>query len=165
MTNDVWSLAVSQSCSELGCGTGVVGLSAAGLGGEVVLTDLPVYIPSVMENIQANLDTTSRTGGSVSAAPLDWREEVPPSLRAAADLVLVCDCIYYEASLTPLIDTILSLTKRDTKVILAYEERPDKLQLYEEFFSVLHKHFSSRELRREETGANCIYLLELSLLK
>ena len=61
-----------------------------------------------MENIQANLATISRTGGSVSAAPLDWREEVPPSLRAAADLVLVCDCIYYEASLTPLIDTILS---------------------------------------------------------
>ena len=142
-----------------------MGLSAAALGGQVILTDLQVYIPSITENIQANQDTTSTTGGSVSATPLDWKEEVPSSLRASADLVLVCDCIYYEASLSPLTDTILSLTKRDTRVILAYEERPDKLQLYEEFFSVIHKYFSSQELRRVATGTNCIYLLELSLLK
>ena len=64
--------------SELGCGTGVVGLSAAALGGEVILTDLPVYIPAVQENIQAN---THRHTGRVTAAALDWKQEVPSSLR------------------------------------------------------------------------------------
>ena len=56
--------------SELGCGTGVVGLSAAALGGEVILTDLPVYIPAVLENIKAN---THRDTGRVTAAALDLK--------------------------------------------------------------------------------------------
>ena len=140
----------------------MVGLTAAALGAEVVLTDLSVYIPAVLQNIQANQDIS----GKVSAEALDWKGEVPPGLKGTADVVIVCDCIYYEASLQPLIDTILSLTKEDTSIILAYEKRQDKLELYGEFFSVLCKHFSSREiLRVTAASSNEIYLLELTLLE
>ena len=90
-----------------------------------------------------------------------------PDVRAVADLVIVCDCIYYEASLH-LVQTILGLSKQDTTVILAYERRPDKLQLYEEFFSALEKYFSSQELITKTVGAtntNEIHLFQLSLLE
>ena len=129
-----------------------MGLTAARAGAEVVLTDLPVYLPSVLQNIEANKDILA---GTASALGLDWKERVPASLAASADMVIVCDCIYYDASLQPLIDTILSLVKPEAPVILAYEKRPDKLELYSQFFSELEKHFSTAEIlhtKAAETG-------------
>ena len=138
-----------------------MGLTAARAGAEVVLTDLPVYLPSVLQNIEANKDILA---GTASALGLDWKERVPTSLAASADMVIVCDCIYYEASLQPLIDTILALIKPEALVILAYEKRPDKLELYEQFFSVMEKYFSTTEiLNTKAGGTNDIFLLELRL--
>ena len=149
--------------SELGCGTGLLGLTAATMGAEVVLTDLPVYLPSVLQNIEANKHLIT---GKISAVGLDWRERVSVSLEGSADLVLVCDCVYYEASLQPLIETILALVKPEALVILAYEKRPDKLELYQQFFSVIEKYFSTTEiLNTKAGGTNDIFLLELRLLQ
>ena len=140
-----------------------MGLTAAQLGAEVLLTDLSVYVPSVQQNIEANSDIIT---GRATALGLDWKERVPASLSASADLVIVCDCVYYEASLQPLIDTILALIKPEALVILAYEKRPDKLELYEQFFSVIEKHFSTTEiLNTKAAGTNDIFLLELRLLQ
>ena len=140
-----------------------MGLTAARAGAEVVLTDLPVYLPSVLQNIEANKDILA---GTASALGLDWKERVPASLAASADMVIVCDCIYYEASLQPLIDTILALVKPGAPVILAYEKRPDKVELYEEFFSLRDKYFSTTEiLSTRAGGTNEIFLLELRLLQ
>ena len=139
-----------------------MGLTAATLGSEVVLTDLPVYLPSLLQNIEANQHGLA---GGVSALGLDWKESVPSSLVACADMVIVCDCIYYEASLQPLIDTILALIKPEARVILAYERRPDKLELYDQFFSLLEKYFSTSVILNTKTGGtNDIFLLELRLL-
>ena len=142
-----------------------MGLTAATLGAEVVLTDLAVYLPSVLQNIEANKDLVTGTG-KVSAVGLDWRERVSVSLAASADLVIVCDCVYYEASLQPLIETILALIKPEARVILAYEKRPDKLELYQQFFSVMEKYFRTTEiLNTKAGGTNDIFLLELRLLQ
>ncbi len=65
-----------------------------------ISNDLKVYIPAIEENIEANRDII--TGGAV-AKIIDWTEEAPKELNQTADTVLVCDCIYYEASLLPLI--------------------------------------------------------------
>ena len=140
-----------------------MGLTAAILGAEVILTDLPVYLPSVSQNIEANQHLIT---GKAEAVGLDWKESVSASLAASADMVMVCDCVYYEASLQPLIDTILALIKPEARVILAYERRPDKLELYEQFFSVIEKHFSTTELLATTAGdTNEIFLLELKLLQ
>ena len=142
-----------------------MGLTAATLGAEVVLTDLPVYLPSVLQNIEANQHLITGTG-KASAVGLDWKESVSASLAGTADLVIVCDCIYYEASLQPLIETILALIKPEALVILAYEKRPDKLELYEQFFSVIEKYFSTTELLTTKAcEPNEIFLLELRLLQ
>ena len=140
-----------------------MGLTAAILGAEVILTDLPVYLPSVSQNIEANQHLIT---GKAEAVGLDWKESVSASLAASADMVMVCDCVYYEASLQPLIDTILALIKPEARVILAYEKRPDKLELYEQFFSMIEKYFSTTELLTTTAGdTNEIFLLELKLLQ
>ena len=140
-----------------------MGLTAATLGAEVILTDLPVYLPSVSQNIEANQHLIT---GKAEAVGLDWKESVSASLKASADMVMVCDCVYYEASLQPLIDTILALIKPEARVILAYEKRPDKLELYEQFFSMIEKYFSTTELLATTAGdTNEIFLLELKLLQ
>ena len=140
-----------------------MGLTAAALGAEVVLTDLPVYLPSLQQNIEANAAIIT---GRATAVGLDWKESVSASLTASADLVVVCDCVYYEVSLQPLGDTILALIKPEAQVILAYEKRPDKLELYEQFFSVVEKYFSTTELLATKAGdTNEIFLLELRLLR
>ena len=140
-----------------------MGLTAAILGAEVILTDLPVYLPSVSQNIEANQHLIT---GKAEAVGLDWKESVSASLKASADMVMVCDCVYYEASLQPLIDTILALIKPEARVILAYERRPDKLELYEQFFSMIEKYFSTTELLTTTAGdTNEIFLLELKLLQ
>ena len=140
-----------------------MGLTAAILGAEVILTDLPVYLPSVSQNIEANQHLIT---GKAEAVGLDWKESVSASLKASADMVMVCDCVYYEASLQPLIDTILALIKPEARVILAYEKRPDKLELYEQFFSMIEKYFSTTELLTTTAGdTNEIFLLELKLLQ
>ena len=140
-----------------------MGLTAAILGAEVILTDLPVYLPSVSQNIEANQHLIT---GKAEAVGLDWKESVSASLAASADMVIVCDCVYYEASLQPLIDTILALIKPEARVILAYEKRPDKLELYEQFFSMIEKYFSTTELLTTTAGdTNEIFLLELKLLQ
>ena len=140
-----------------------MGLTAAKLGAEVLLTDLSIYVPSVQQNIEANSEIIT---GRATALGLDWKERVPASLAASADLVIVCDCVYYEASLQPLVDTILALIKPEALVILAYEKRPDKLELYEQFISVIEKHFATTEiLNTKAAGTNDIFLLELRLLQ
>ena len=140
-----------------------MGLTAATLGAEVVLTDLSVYLPSIQQNIEANKHIIT---GRATAVGLDWKERVSASLAASADLVIVCDCVYYEASLQPLIDTILALIKPEALVILAYEKRPDKLELYDQFFSLIKKYFSTTEIiNTKAAGTNDIFLLELRLLQ
>ena len=61
--------------------------------------DLPIYIPAIEENIEANLDTIS---SEISARNIDWTEDVSEDLTEKADVVFVCDCVYYDASLEPL---------------------------------------------------------------
>ena len=123
--------------SELGCGTGVVGLVAAKMGAKVRLTDLEVYLQPVKENIEANRDIITK--GEAIADTLDWGEKVPENLHHSADIILISDCIYYEMSLEPLISVMNNLVHSESVVILSYEERPEKLQLYETFFKMIRE--------------------------
>ncbi|KAF2112189.1 VPS28 protein-domain-containing protein [Lophiotrema nucula] len=64
---------------ELGSGTGLVGLAAAGLGADVVLTDLPSIHQNLARNVHANIETVYMQNGSVYSGILDWSD--PTSSR------------------------------------------------------------------------------------
>lgn len=89
---------------EIGAGTGAVGLTAAALGADhVTLTDLPRFVPLLEEAIALN----NFSAAKVTALPLTWgSEEDAERVGQPADCILVSDCLFYEASVEPLVNTL-----------------------------------------------------------
>ena len=87
---------------ELGSGTGLVGMAAAGiLAKHVIMTDLPEIVPNLERNANANAPTLSAHGGRCSAAVLDWTqpdafvlEGVHKGEAHTFPLILAADPIY-----------------------------------------------------------------------
>lgn len=148
---------------ELGAGTGAVGLVAATLGAKrVVITDLPRILPLLQEGIDLNPDLTN-----IEARTLSWgQEEDLAKLDFVPDLILVSDCIYYEASVKPLISTLKTVCRgnKTTRILVSYEVRDyleSKKIIAKEFFravgedfrikpfptSACHEEFSSDDIR------------------
>ena len=121
-----------------------------------------MYIDAIEENIAAN-----RKGirGTIGSRAIDWTEDTPEDLIETADCVLICDCIYYQDSLEPLINTFSNLLKRqkDATVILAYERRKDKEDLYSEFFQITRKTYNCEEILTSVLdNKNTVFLIKLS---
>ena len=57
---------------DLGCGTGIVGISLAAAGARVWLTDVGVGVDIAAANAAANAKTISDGCGSVTCQELDW---------------------------------------------------------------------------------------------
>eukprot|EP00188_Purpureofilum_apyrenoidigerum_P002367 Plantae.Rhodophyta-Purpureofilum_apyrenoidigerum.ctg24658.p1 GENE.Plantae.Rhodophyta-Purpureofilum_apyrenoidigerum.ctg24658~~Plantae.Rhodophyta-Purpureofilum_apyrenoidigerum.ctg24658.p1 ORF type:complete len:363 (+),score=74.04 Plantae.Rhodophyta-Purpureofilum_apyrenoidigerum.ctg24658:303-1391(+) len=98
---------------DLGSGTGFVGLVCAVLGANVILTDLPGAVTSLMER---NRDKNSHLyeASAVNVMPLDWTK--PADIEAVLqqhpkiDLIIAAECIYIEPLVLPLINTIEKLS-------------------------------------------------------
>ena len=121
---------------ELGAGTGVVGIAAAKLGANVILTDLPAVVEgSVSRNIRLNggelvsqddpgSDTVGdgwyRVGeGSCFAAPLDWEKDLESSMADAGlgvlprewalDAVISAESVWLKELIVPFARTFAGL--------------------------------------------------------
>ncbi|XP_046508222.1 protein N-lysine methyltransferase METTL21D isoform X2 [Equus quagga] len=108
-----------RSVLELGSGTGAVGLMAATLGADVVVTDLEELQDLLKRNINMNKHLVT---GSVQAKVLKWGEETE-DFPSPPDYILMADCIYYEESLEPLLKTLKDLSGSETCIICCYEQR------------------------------------------
>ncbi|KAF2820731.1 VPS28-domain-containing protein [Ophiobolus disseminans] len=123
---------------ELGSGTGLVGLAMAGLGADVVLTDLPSINSNLAHNADTNSDTVARNGGSVRTGILDWTQptvcHLNPSpagnteaemLTSKFPLILAADSLYSPEHPHMLVDSIevwLS-NEGDARVIVEFPYR------------------------------------------
>eukprot|EP00747_Dinoflagellata_sp_TGD_P169455 gnl/TRDRNA2_/TRDRNA2_198450_c0_seq1.p1 gnl/TRDRNA2_/TRDRNA2_198450_c0~~gnl/TRDRNA2_/TRDRNA2_198450_c0_seq1.p1 ORF type:complete len:302 (+),score=40.78 gnl/TRDRNA2_/TRDRNA2_198450_c0_seq1:52-957(+) len=85
---------------EIGSGTGVLGLGAALLGADVLLTDLPEAVPLLQRNVARNLTTVLSRHGKIAAHALDWREHSPALM--GRELVLACECVWRKDQCEPL---------------------------------------------------------------
>ncbi|KAK9818122.1 hypothetical protein WJX72_007470 [[Myrmecia] bisecta] len=103
---------------ELGAGTGVAGLTAASLGANVLLTDLPQLLPGLHYNVQAN-KLTSR----VDVSELVWGQDVA-HLQPPFDVIIASDLLYDVACIPLLFITVAQLSGPDTVTLLAFEDRP-----------------------------------------
>ncbi|KAM3851386.1 protein N-lysine methyltransferase METTL21D isoform 1-T1 [Vipera latastei] len=133
---------------ELGAGTGLVGLVAAGLGANVTVTDLEEVQDLLKVNIENNQHLVS---GSIQAKVLKWGEDVTDFLPAP-DFILMADCIYYEESLEPLVKTLRDLAGLDTFILCCYEERTvgQNPEVEKRYFELLQRDFELQKVPLDE---------------
>lgn len=134
---------------ELGAGTGMVGVLAARLGGNVTLSDLLHVLPNLRINVELNQKEVEAAGGSLDVQMLRWgfEEDIAP-LGAPFDLILASDCVYHDTLFEPLMKTLKWLVGSDKGpiVLLAHLRRWKKdghfFRMASKFFNVevVHRH-------------------------
>lgn len=117
---------------ELGSGLGLCGMTASILGAKFVLmTDLKEAISLLEYNVDKNKDKLGKSS-EVEVRELTWSKEEAEKLveERIFDFVLISDCIYYEESIEPLIDTLQTVLKgKKTVLLLAQELRESQKQI------------------------------------
>lgn len=120
-----WSLRGGAACpSELGSGTGLVGLCAAFFGAaETVLTDTESHIPILEKNLEANAHLLSSSAGCCGAASpeparvvvqeFDWSRSASHLGPAPFDVILGTDLAYAPELYDPLIQASSSPQGRE----------------------------------------------------
>ncbi|XP_078259292.1 EEF1A lysine methyltransferase 3-like [Rhinoraja longicauda] len=98
---------------ELGSGTGLVGILASLLGGEVTLTDRPNVLNQIVYNVNSNIPSELIVRTKVSA--LQWDHSHDQS-ASKYDVIIGSDIVYDPRQFQPLISTLLHLSKPDTVI-------------------------------------------------
>ncbi|XP_030643240.1 protein N-lysine methyltransferase METTL21D [Chanos chanos] len=144
--DSTWS---SKKVIELGAGTGVVGIFAATLGANAIVTDLEELQPLLQMNIKENQALIKQ--GTVTAKVLKWGENVADFLPPP-HYILMADCIYYEQSVVPLVETLKALSGPETCIICCYEQRTvgANPKVESHFFELLLKDFECEEIPPEK---------------
>jgi SAM-dependent methyltransferase len=116
---------------ELGAGTGLVGIAAALLGADTLLTDLPYALPNLAAAVERN---RPKLKGSAVVAELDWFKPTACAAATAAaaqgaDFILGADVVWVEELIHPLLDTLVWATDKPTAsggkpvILLAHQTR------------------------------------------
>ncbi|CAM9144956.1 unnamed protein product [Pylaiella littoralis] len=116
---------------ELGSGVGLVTMTAALLGWEVVGTDKSDALPILELNTTRCLSSTRRTSiGNVEVVEYDWGADAHNLLAgrnggvpAGYDVVMCADCVYARASVEPLLESLLQVCDESTVVLVTNELR------------------------------------------
>ncbi|XP_049870831.1 protein N-lysine methyltransferase METTL21D-like [Pectinophora gossypiella] len=144
---------------ELGSGLGVVGLTAATLGAQVTLTDLPEALPLLRLNINENKSKISSMGGYAIAESLVWGDTSSEILKEEFNMILLADCVYYEEAIDPLIQTLQCLNDTVTKkpvIYLTQELRDSEIQkkLWNAFYEKVSENFYIEKIPEDQQHAN-----------
>ena len=140
--------------------------------GKVTVTDLPRVIPLLEEAIALNSNLKN-----IEAKALTWGEWTENSFEekeekneTCYDLILVSDCIYYEACVEPLIQTLTKFCKlnKNCRVLLSYEVRDYsevKKKISKEFFRAVGEYFKILPFKtgecHEEYASDDIRVIQL----
>ncbi|XP_020640257.3 EEF1A lysine methyltransferase 3 [Pogona vitticeps] len=131
---------------ELGAGTGMVGIIVSLLGGDVTITDLPVALKQIEENVLRNLPGKCMARTRVCA--LSWgldHKEFPQNY----DFILGADIVYLKDTYPLLIRTLQHLCGDQSTIYLSSKMRQEhSTPLF--FETLLPMHFSSTLAFRDE---------------
>ncbi|GAB5356994.1 hypothetical protein AAMO2058_000335700 [Amorphochlora amoebiformis] len=113
---------------ELGTGTGIVGISVASMGANVVVTDREEkLLQLVKKNIDMNQEAIIAGGGSVETKQMDWGNRETTSKVAITcgpfDYIIASDVLYSSPSHINLVETLWQCAGVDTKIIITYPSR------------------------------------------
>ncbi|ORX81589.1 S-adenosyl-L-methionine-dependent methyltransferase [Anaeromyces robustus] len=134
----------NKKCIELGCGTGLVGITAWTYGADITLTDIEEVIPLVKENVSVNVDKvlSDKTSDNnlelskdnIRIKTLNWGSENCKDLDKY-DIVFGSEILYYSKSHKALIETLQQICNENTLCVFIYKTR----NLGEEHFFELAK--------------------------
>ncbi|DBB07879.1 TPA: Protein-lysine N-methyltransferase rrg1, variant 3 [Trebouxia sp. C0006] len=147
---------------ELGCGTGVVGITLACLGADVTLTDIAAIVPHTKYNLQCNRQLIQSGHGKAAEAALDWNSPSSSQslLAKQYDLLVGADLIYAAKDMSPLTDTLQQLRQHSSDCPLTIAHKIRSLPATNQFLAQLRQVGCS--LHEAETdGAVCIYISEI----
>jgi len=174
---------------ELGTGTGIVGISAATMGADVVMTDREEKLLELVEkNIQTNSKSIEIGGGTCVTERMDWgnrgRTTEVALTKGPFNFIIASDILYSSPSHIMLLETLWQCTDVDTTVLIAYPSRdlewdvrskgvdpvpPDEKCLHkftqltaERFDSEIVKYFPPAEPRRGNKGYS-VYVMRMKL--
>lgn len=123
---------------ELGSGTGLVGLAMAGLGADVVLTDMLSIHSNLARNAESNSAVISSGGGSTRTGVLDWTDPrtctvytntsksgACEEIKTRFPLILAADSLYSPEHPRMLVDTIEAWLShdKDARVVVEFPYR------------------------------------------
>ena len=133
------------------------------------MTDLPRFVPLLKEGVCLN----PKLSHIINVQSLTWGEvDDLNTLAPPPDLILVSDCIYYEASIQPLITTLEILCKKQSgcQILLSYEKRDyleTKKKIEAEFFRTVGELFWIKPFRtsdcHEDFASDDIRVIQLML--
>ncbi|XP_053868721.1 EEF1A lysine methyltransferase 3 [Malaclemys terrapin pileata] len=138
---------------ELGAGTGIVGILATLLGGDVTITDLPLALEQIQENVHRNVPTEHLARARVCA--LSWGLDHKEFLRDY-DFILGADIVYLKDTYPLLIRTLRHLCGPHSTIYLSSKMRQEHSTavFYE---ALLPLHFTSELAYRDENENINIY--------
>ncbi|NWQ72019.1 EFMT3 methyltransferase, partial [Neopipo cinnamomea] len=144
---------------ELGAGTGIVGIFAAGGGAEVTLGGRPAALPQLRENVRQNFPGGA-PGGVAGGAPrvraLRWgggQRRFPPKFH----LVLGSDIVYDPRAFAPLLATLRHLVAPGGGALLSARQRGGDAGTPRWGGEMLPPFFRVQLLRRDPEGGIEIY--------
>ncbi|XP_075757837.1 EEF1A lysine methyltransferase 3 isoform X2 [Pelodiscus sinensis] len=138
---------------ELGAGTGIVGILATLLGGDVTLTDLPLALKQIQENVRRNVPAEHLARARVCA--LTWGLNHEEFLRDY-DFILGADIVYLKDTYPMLIRTLRHLCGPHSTIYLSSKMRQEHSTAV--FYDgLLPEHFTSELAYRDETENINIY--------
>lgn len=171
---------------ELGCGiTGLIGILLAPDVASYVLTDQAYVMRALQHNITTNVSASKSAKRGITprlvqptAVSLDWEVNTPSleglGLRPdqTVDLVVVCDCVYNEYLVKPLVETLVDTCRlnnagKQATVLVAQQLRSETI--FELFLAALLERFEVWRLTDEHlapglrTGSG--YAVHLALLR
>ncbi|XP_077517847.1 protein N-lysine methyltransferase METTL21D-like [Amblyomma americanum] len=152
-----------KSVLELGSGTGIVGIIASSFGNDVVLTDLPQFMPLLDKNLEEN---RRHLKGKAHAQALEWGAQLAPHI-VTPDVILMSECVYYEKAVDPLVKTMTELCGPNTEVLLSYEDRDNEANsaAVNRFLQGCRQHFLIEEVPTEDQhpdfSSDDIHILKL----
>ncbi|XP_039370217.1 EEF1A lysine methyltransferase 3 isoform X4 [Mauremys reevesii] len=138
---------------ELGAGTGIVGILATLLGGDVTITDLPLALEQIQENVHRNVPAAHSARARVCA--LSWGLDHEEFLRDY-DFILGADIVYLKDTYPLLIRTLRHLCGPHSTIYLSSKMRQEHstAMFYE---ALLPLHFTSELAYRDENENINIY--------
>ncbi|XP_076088300.1 protein N-lysine methyltransferase METTL21A-like [Mytilus galloprovincialis] len=137
---------------ELGAGSGIVGIVAALIGANVVITDREQVYPYLKRVLKDNLKDKDNVKYSVKI--LDWTRDLH-KFPQKYDIILGADVIYVEEVFDALLATLQHLSHDETKIYLSCKLRYDRDT---RFLDMVQKHFTLQEVLHDKDKDIKIFL-------